>query len=348
MFALKSRERVLAAFQLRRPDRCPIMHSPLPCALLKYGLRLLEVYKRYPQDFGPESLAIPKPEELPPAYRFGIHKDDWGTTWISRLDGLHGQVVDYPIKNWDDLDSYEFPTLPNEEFIEKLKDRVAQTKALGLFASTGFNPGNYFERMQWLIGFRNLMRECVHPSPRFYELADRLLDYCLRSLELILRAKPDSVSFADDWGTQKALMVKPEFWRSFFKPRYRRMFDLVHDFGAFVVFHSDGMIMEIIKDLAEIGVDALLPQFSCHDLEALASMVRGRMCIISDIDRQWLLPFGKPEDIEGYVKRVVELFGRMNDGGLVGRGEVSVDVPLENVEGMYEAFRRHGVYSWKP
>lgn len=342
---MKSRERVKAAFQLQRPDRCPIMHSPLPCALLKHGQRLLEIYRRYPQDFGPEKLTIPRPDELPPDYRLGIHKDEWGTTWISRLEGLHGQVLDYPIKNWEDLDSYNFPPLPSREFIDKLKARIAQTKDSGLFANVGFNPGNYFERMQWLRGFKNLMREFVRPSPRLYELADRLLDYCLQSLELILEAKPDSVSFADDWGTQRALMVKPEFWRTFFKPRYKRMFDLVHDSGAFVLFHSDGTIMEILKDLAEIGVDALLPQFSCHDLEALASEVRGRMCVISDIDRQWLLPFGKPEEVENYVRKVVELFGRMNDGGLIGRGEVSVDVPLESVEAMYKAFRNYGLYS---
>ncbi|MGQ9515221.1 MAG: hypothetical protein ACUVTL_09300 [Thermoproteota archaeon] len=76
-------------------------------------------------------------------------------------------------------------------------------------------------------------------------------------LNLVLQAKPDSVGFADDWGTQRALMVNPEFWRSFFKPRYEKMFKIVRDHGAYVQFHSDGVITDIILDLSEIGVNQI-------------------------------------------------------------------------------------------
>jgi len=343
---MNSRERVIAAINFMRPDRCPIMHSILPGAALKYGEGLFAILRRYPNDFGPSEFKVPRVEELTPDYRKGVHRDDWGTTWRSTVDGIHGQVYDYPLKDYGDLADYKFPPLPNEEDIETLKTRVKETKDKGYFAIAGFNPGNYFERMQWLRGFVNLMGDFSMRTKGVYRLADLLLEYCLQAMGKTLEAKPHMVSLGDDWGTQEGLMVSPTFWREFFKPRYRRMFDLVHDHGAYVWFHSDGYIMDIIPDLYEIGVNVLWPQFSCHNLEELAEATRERICVASDIDRQYIMPRGTPEEARAYVKRVIDLFGYGSNGGLIGRGEVNIDVPLENVEAVYETFFTYGRYTW--
>jgi len=326
------------------------MHSPLPGALIKYGERLNSILVKYPQDFGSSRFEIPKPEDLPPDYRKGVHRDEWGTVWISSVDGIHGQVYDYPIKSWDDLDEYEFPPLQEStsshyiQNLEDLKTRVSSLRKRGYFVILGFNPGNFFERMQWLRGFRNLLVDFYRKPKKLYEFADRLLEYCLRSIEFVLEAKPDGVSFADDWGTQDRLMVNPSLWREFFKPRYKEMFKLVHDHGAYVYFHSDGYIMDIIPDLAEIGVDILNPQFSCFNLEELAETVHDKICVSSDIDRQYVLPYGSPTEVKEYVRRVIELFSHDGRGGLICRGEINIDVPLRNVEAMYKAFNKYGEY----
>ncbi|MBS7612504.1 hypothetical protein KEJ27_09970 [Candidatus Bathyarchaeota archaeon] len=345
---MNSRERVLAAINLSKPDRVPLMHSPLPGAIIKYGEQLIEIFRRYPHDFGPSEFTVPKHEELPADYKAGVHRDGWGTVWSSTVDGIHGQVVDYPIKTVEDYSTYEFPQPRDlEKYMNQLKRYVDDLKAKGFFVMLGFDPGNFFERLQWLRGFRNLMIDLIKNRRVLEAFADRLLEYCLFSLQTVLEAKPDAVSFADDWGTQDRLMISPSLWRGFFKPRYRRMFKLIHDYDAYVYFHSDGYIVDIIPDLVEIGVDVLNPQFSCHNLEQLAGMVKGKISISSDIDRQYVLPRGTPEEVEGYVKRVVELFGYGNNGGLIGRGEVNIDVPLENVEAMYRAFIKYGKYNWK-
>jgi len=347
---LKSHERVVAAVTFDKPDKAPIMHSPLPGALIRYGEKLNAIFATYPQDFGPSRFEIPKHEDLPADYRKGINKDEWGTVWASNIDGIHGQVYDYPIKNWDDLDDYAFPPLQEStssysiQDLSNLKTKVSTLRNEGYFVILGFNPGNFFERMQWLRGFENLLVDFVTKPKKLYEFADKLLDYCLQSIGFVLEAKPDAVSFTDDWGTQDRLMAKPSFWRELFKPRYSELFKFVHDHGAYVYFHSDGYIMDVIPDLAEIGVDILNPQFSCFRLEDLAEAVHDKMCVSSDIDRQYVLPRGSPSEVEAYVQDVMELFSHDNRGGLICRGEINIDVPLENVEAMYEAFRKYGRY----
>jgi len=63
----------------------------------------------------------------------------------------------------------------------------------------------------------------------------------------------------------------------------------------------------------------------------------GHLCFRTDIDRQHVLPFGRPEDVKRHVHDPLEALGTPN-GGIVASGELSFDVPLANIEAMYEAF----------
>jgi uroporphyrinogen decarboxylase len=136
-------------------------------------------------------------------------------------------------------------------------------------------------------------------------------------------------------------MIRPALWRSVFLPAYARLFDLVRDAGKHVWFHSDGAIAEIVPDLLAAGVQVLNPQVGTVGRARLVALCRGRVCIEADIDRQWTLPFGTPEDVRAAVRADVEAFGGP-DGGYIGRGEVAGDVPLENVAAMFDAFVRYG------
>jgi uroporphyrinogen decarboxylase len=125
-------------------------------------------------------------------------------------------------------------------------------------------------------------------------------------------------------------------WRSFFKPVYAEMLGKVKKAGRHVWFHSDGHILPIIPDLIELGVDVLNCQSSVMELNQLKQFA-GHLCFRTDIDRQRLLPFGRPGEIKRHVHELFEALGTSN-GGIVACGEVSFDVPLANIEAMYEAF----------
>jgi uroporphyrinogen-III decarboxylase len=230
------------------------------------------------------------------------------------------------------------PPLPGKEDVLKSKTSVKKIKE-SYFCLGGPNGlGNLFERLQFLRGYENLMMDFMEKPKEIYELMDMLTDYMIEGTKLALLLEPDCMSYSDDWGTQKQLIINPREWRHFFKPRYKRLFDICHSAGVYTYFHSDGMVMEIIPDFMEIGLDILNPQFSCIDLEKLASLTAKKLVISSDIDRQRILPFGTPEEVREYVRRVIKIFDAKN-GGFIGRGEIGGDVPLKNIEAMYEAFR---------
>jgi hypothetical protein len=63
--------------------------------------------------------------------------------------------------------------------------------------------------------------------------------------------------------------------------------------------------------------------------------------VLGDIDRQWTLPWGTPEEVRAAVRIDVDTFGGF-DGGLVAYGQIGGDVPLENIEAMLDEMVRYG------
>jgi hypothetical protein len=63
----------------------------------------------------------------------------------------------------------------------------------------------------------------------------------------------------------------------------------------------------------------------------------GKIAFRTDIDRQKVLPFVSPAAVKDYVFKLFHQLGTP-DGGIIACGEISEDVPLENIKAMYEAF----------
>jgi uroporphyrinogen-III decarboxylase len=122
------------------------------------------------------------------------------------------------------------------------------------------------------------------------------------------------------------------------------MFKKVHEANMHEWFHSDGRINEIIPDLIEIGVDVINCQVSIMGHDWVRDNMKGRVAIRTDIDRQWILPFGTKSEVREEVQRTFEACGGP-EGGIIACGEIGPDVPLDNIRAMYEAFVEFGNYS---
>lgn len=338
---MNSKERVKRTTEFKVPDRLPLFHTVLPNALLKYGKNLLKILKKYPQDFGSSSYSVPKACDKH-EYR-NTYIDRWGCRWEETLEGILGQVKGHPLSNWDRAENFSIPSIPPTNELAKLVDTEEKCYILGFRPpEKPSHQGGFtlFQRMFWLRGFSTLLKDIQRHPQRVRWLRNKVLSYNKEVLLKTLEAGVDGIFFADDWGTQNNLFINPALWRKVFKPAYREMFNLVHEYGKHVFFHSDGYIVPIIPDLIEIGVDVLNPQFSCMKLEQLSSLTQGKVCILTDLDRQYLLPFGSPVEIEEYIETVVNMFSTP-EGGVILRGEIDAQVPLENVEAMFACFEKY-------
>ncbi|NOX89064.1 MAG: hypothetical protein GXO77_08560 [Calditrichaeota bacterium] len=335
---MKSRERVKRAIRFKNPDRAPISHAILPATQFKYGEALNEILNEVHEDFGWDYLPDMKRTDLPPMYKKGKNYDDFGTLWHVETEGICGIPIEYPFSDWSDYDKYKFP-----EF-----DAGPPKARLYSGHLAGFNEDYYargawitfFEQMQQLRGMENLLMDLAYKSKEVYRLRDDLLEFNLRWLDKWLALEYDGIHFADDWGTQHALMIDPDFWRRFFKPAYKTMFEKVKAKGMDVHFHSDGYIIDIIPDLLDLGVDVLNCQASVMGVEKVGKQFAGKVCFRTDLDRQYVMPFGSPEEVRKHILYVFDQLGTP-DGGIIACGEISPDIPLENIRMMYKTFTEY-------
>lgn len=334
--AMSSRERVVRAIRFGRPDRPPISHAILPSAQYHYGEALKAITDNVPEDFGWRFLPDLPREGLPPLYKQGLNTDDYGTVWRVTDEGRCGIPQQCPIaEDWSNYGAYRWPPVfPAGIPKFRLYSGHMAGQSPDYYARGGWFV--FFEQLQQLHGFEATLVDIATDRPEIYHLRDRLLEFLLAWLDRWLGQDYQGLHFADDWGSQTALLIAPNRWRAFFKPVYRELFRKVKQGGRDVWFHSDGQILDILPDLVEVGVDVLNCQASVMDRGELKRYA-GRLCFRTDIDRQHILPFVTPAQVKDYIQTLFHDLGTA-EGGIVACGEISEDVPLANIRAMYEAF----------
>jgi uroporphyrinogen decarboxylase len=334
-----SRERVRRAIKFQKPDRTPISYAVLPAAQIKYGEALAEILTEFREDFGWDYMKDLPLEKFPALYKQGRNVDDFGTMWYVEWMGVCGIPVEWPITDLSHYDVYQWP----EDFTAGPPSGRQYSGHMCGFDDRWYARGAWittFEQLQQLRGMENFLMDLATESKEMVRLMDDLLAFNLRWIDKWTTLEYDGLHFADDWGAQHSLMIKPAKWRRIFKPRYAEMFKRVHDAGMDVWYHTDGHINDIFGDLIEIGVDVINCQVSVVGHDWIAANVRGKVAIRTDIDRQHVMPFASPAGVQEEVHRTCEACGTP-DGGIIACGEVGPDVPLENIQAMYEAFRAY-------
>ncbi len=337
---MNSRERYIRALSFDGPDRVPVMHCTLKGAWLTHGPALVALYERYPSDVllsshtqGPFAFTGSERGQWAEGQ---VTYDDWGCGWLWNTPEYMGQAVHHPLADWRDLSAWKPPDPMTGE--EGVRLMAAEVAADGHQHFVYVDGGELFQRMIFLRGMEELMLDLHAERDEIFTLRDRILEVCLRRIERWGKTEVvDGMILRDDWGTQQALMIHPDLWRSVFKPAYKTLVDAIHNSGAYFCFHSDGVIDAILPDLLEIGCDELNPQAHVMDVEQLGRRLGGKVCVRADIDRQYALPHGTPDEVRDLIRRFHAAFG-VHGGGYAGWAEMSSDVPLANGEAALETF----------
>ena len=267
--------------------------------------------------------------------------DEWGCVWARTEEENMGQVKGHPLAEWSALDSYEWPDFDDPKYYEGIEERA---EAVGdSYAVTGIFM-LLFERMHTLRGFENVLTDLYLERERSEEFADRIVESQLAIIRNVSKRTGDRVqalSFTDDWGTEKALFVNPALWVEFFKPRYRRLFDAMHEAGWHVWMHSCGKVNAIIGELIDIGLDVInLQQPRALGIEEIGREYAGRICFSSLCDIQATLPFKGAAEIREEAGLLLEHWSTPEGGFILsdyGDG-AAIGVPDDKKRVMLDAF----------
>jgi hypothetical protein len=325
---------VIRTLKQQNPDRVP---RDLWLSMWVEEVRIKEVndvLMKYPLDFlQPDFVYGAGERERGQVGRKGAYVDAWGCVWQAGESGVIGEVKEPPLADWSNLDHYRLPweVLKNAD-LSSVNKQCYETERFTLLRKTNIKP---FERLQHLRGTEQLFLDFGYGTKEIYRLRDMLHEYFMTEVEMWARTDIDAVTFFDDWGSQTNLLVSPDFWREMYKPLYKEICDLLHSYGKYVFFHSDGNIAKIYADLIELKIDAINSQLFCMDIEDIGAQFKGKITFWGEIDRQHVLPYGTPDEARQAVKRVKKsLFSKV--GGVIAQCFWSAPDPKVNIEAVFD------------
>jgi len=330
-----SRELVKQTLEFNSPERVPRQLWYLPWAEIYEEKRLKEIQTDYPNDFAsyaPAPYKI-KPETKGVSCEVGTFTDEWGCRFTALERGVVGEVKEFLVneENWEDADNVRFPEELLSVDIEKVNKFCAQTDKF-VIQTDCVRP---FERLQFIRGSAELFLDIATENEGMLKFAKKLHEFNCKIMELWGKTDVDALFMMDDWGTQNTLLINPDTWVKIFKPMYADYCTIARKYGKKIFMHSDGNTLHIIPHLIEVGVDAANLQIFCIGLENLRQF-KGKITFWGEIDRQWILPAGTPEEVKNAVQRVYDTL--WDNGGCIAQCEFGPGAKAENVRKVFETW----------
>ncbi len=241
--------------------------------------------------------------------------DEWGNTW-ARVDRFSkGQVIEGALRDWSQLDDYQFPALDDPARYEAAKAQFAAQPDRFRIADL---PGFPFAIMRYLRRVDTFLEDLLAYPAEVNRLRAGVVPFLSRCIQNWADAGADGVELAEDWGAQDRLLISPALWREMFKPDFLTLCAVARDCGLSVWMHSCGYIYDIIPDLIECGIAVL--QFDQPDLYGLDRLARfrGRVTFWCPVDIQRVLPTGDIARIQAYAREMVAKLGSREGGFIAG------------------------------
>jgi uroporphyrinogen decarboxylase len=246
-------------------------------------------------------------------------EDEWGCTWAHTDVPNMGQVVGHPLEDIADLNELSAPDYSDDSRYPNVADALKQAEAEDKYVMCGIFMV-LFERMHALHGFENTLVDLYVNREAMENLADRIADVHVGFVQEVARRFPGRINgwcMSDDWGTQQNSFISYDFWMDFFFPRYKRIFDAMHQAGCHVWVHSCGKINDIIEGYIQAGVNVVnLQQPRALGIADIADRYTGRITFESLSDIQATLPSGDKDAIEADVEALMTRWATP-EGGFV-------------------------------
>lgn len=240
----------------------------------------------------------------------------------------------------DRVDDFPWPDPADHIDREELRRRVASTPSGK--ASMVLAWSAHFQDSCSAFGMETALAKMMLEPDMYSAVLNRITQFYLRANEILYettRGMLDVVLIGNDFGSQRGLIVSPDLLRSLVFAGTRELIEQAHDYGVLVVHHSCGSIHPIIRDLVDLGADAIHPiQALAVDMQAekLKEDFGDVASFVGGVDVQDLMVHGSPDAVRKRVSELIDLFPT----GLVvspSHEALLADVPVANIQAMFEA-----------
>ena len=354
MEKLSPRERVRMTIDHQEPDRPPIQFYATPEVrklLTDYfkGQYFKDVFELDFRYIGPRHLK--KPRRPTPGSGIDIY-DMWGAGYRNSsyhldaidMSGTYPEPVYLPFANFktmNDVMAYSWPS-PDDFDYSVIPEQIKQNKGFAIVLGGAGIPDIINGVGARGRGIEQLLMNIVLQDKVGTAIIDQRVNFWYEYLRRGLEAgqgKIDIVHLGEDLGTQKGLMVSPELFDTFFRPRYQKFFDLAHNYGAKTWLHSCGSTYFLHSHFIDMGLDVLdsvQTEPANMDPEKLKKEFGDKLTYCGMIDTQRLLPYGTVGECRAVAQHRIKVIGKGGGYVFCPSHDLQIDIPLENILAIYE------------
>ena len=245
------------------------------------------------------------------------------------------------ITNFADFERYVWPKPDDVDYSRFEEAQKLLPEEMGVIGQYG----DIFTLVWELMGFENF-------AVALYEEADLVAALFEKVGSIIYNLFENMASFdcvkalwfTDDIAYAGGLMIAPEFYHRYLFPWMRKIGDLCQARRIPFLYHSDGVLYDVLDALIDTGVNALHPiEPKSMDICEVKRRGRGKLAVLGHIEVDTLAR-GTPADVEALVRDAIR---RAAPGGGYAVGS-SNSLPeyckWENYLAMLQAADRWGWY----
>ncbi len=288
---MTSRERIIAAFRLEKPDRVPVSPFGLghldpegPAAreliektdpFISAGLGADPFFGR-----GLESDSSTEGEVTRTVY----HTPRGELIRVRRRTTVTSATTDFPCHNADDIEKllsipYEPPD-PNVDGFMQWKRRVGeQAMVLAGIGDAVCVPATWWSPEDFALLWADARDELIR---LVQVMADRLNAYIDRACRLGVDA------YRIVGGEYASVQLGPEAFDRLVRRPDTELVQIMHQHGAWAYFHNHGPMKRYLDACADIGIDALDPlegpPWGDCDLAYCKAQIGDRTCLVGNLD----------------------------------------------------------------
>ena len=197
------------------------------------------------------------------------------------------------------------------------------------------------ERLWVLRGLENIMMDYLTERSFVHEALEILLEMHMTALDKLLKLPIDGVTFGDDYGTQRGLMISRKIFLEFYKPRYRLLYDRVRSAGMVTGHHSCGDNTELMGDFVDLGLQVFHPlQPEAMDIARIKREFGKHLTFRGGIGTQGNIVFGTPQQARQVVRDAVKILSVGGGYFLETAKPLPEETPVENAIAVIDEFVR--------
>lgn len=341
---MTSKQRVLAALELKEPDRVPVGSFATHVAGKLCGISIRE-FATDPRKMALSQRCLHEKaffDLLFPFSHVGMYAEGWGSK-VKFVDAeVSPPISEFAVKNaeaWKDLEPFEPEKVQGARVcIDALKILKEELGDKAFLLGVVFCP---MTSATHVAPMADVLKQ-VRRKPELLRIGlEVITESLIRLSKAFIAAGADGIFFAITRATGE-ILTKDQY-NEIARPWDEKV---LREINVPVIMHCCGRDphLDLIAEFPNIqGLNwwDRGTQWSLKD----AKVQFGRShCLVAGIDQTRSILMGTPDDVKSEAKDAIEQAGR--DGGLIlfSGCDLPIDAPLENVRAIAEAAKLYGTY----